>query len=189
MKGSPVPALTQDETASFWAQTRTDASCRLWTGQLNGPKDTSYGLFTIHRQGRRVRLMAHRVALALATGIFDGIFACHHCDNPPCVNPAHLYWGDARTNAADAQKRGRLTRSYFDDEGQDQRHRRPHFARLIRARTVAEPGAVWLDTSDWKYLSQLDSIAARDEVHAFVERVERGDGVTFGWTNQTEDVA
>lgn len=34
-------------------------------------------------------------------------YVCHRCDNPPCCNPAHLYVGDAKTNAADALNRGR----------------------------------------------------------------------------------
>lgn len=38
-----------------------------------------------------------------------GMFACHHCDNPPCVNPDHLFVGTAKDNAMDAKRKGRLT--------------------------------------------------------------------------------
>ena len=34
-------------------------------------------------------------------------FACHHCDNPMCINVDHLYIGDAQTNADDMVRRGR----------------------------------------------------------------------------------
>jgi hypothetical protein len=31
----------------------------------------------------------------------SSIYACHHCDTRPCVNPSHLYWGDAKSNSGD----------------------------------------------------------------------------------------
>lgn len=53
---------------------------------------------------------AHRVAWMLAFGadeIPSGKFVCHHCDNPPCCNPGHLWLGDAVQNAADRDAKGR----------------------------------------------------------------------------------
>lgn len=32
--------------------------------------------------------------------------ACHRCDTPACVKPAHLYWGTAKDNARDVMERG-----------------------------------------------------------------------------------
>jgi hypothetical protein len=54
-------------------------------------------------------LRAHRLSLQIATGqTGDGLSACHRCDVPSCVNPAHLFWGTVRDNARDAAAKGRL---------------------------------------------------------------------------------
>ena len=58
---------------------------------------------------RGTRYLAHRVSLQLdGRPPAAGQVACHHCDNPGCVNPKHLYPGTAFQNMADAKERGRL---------------------------------------------------------------------------------
>lgn len=75
--------------------------CRVW---LRGTDVSGYGI--IRFRGRRTA--AHRVAWMLAHGpIPDGMQACHHCDNPPCVNPDHLFLGTHKDNADDRDSKGR----------------------------------------------------------------------------------
>ena len=62
----------------------------------------------IEHRGRRKYV--HRFVFEDAYGpVPHGINVCHSCDNPPCINPEHLYLGTQADNCADASKRGRTT--------------------------------------------------------------------------------
>lgn len=52
---------------------------------------------------------AHRLSWAWANSqnIPEGMFICHTCDNPPCVNPEHLWPGTALDNKRDCINKGR----------------------------------------------------------------------------------
>jgi hypothetical protein len=81
--------------------------CWVWTG-VTSPK--GYGLA---RAGRKRRVPAHRLAYVLANGpmplFTNGKLTCvlHHCDNPPCCNPEHLFLGSNRDNIDDMLTKGR----------------------------------------------------------------------------------
>lgn len=78
--------------------------CWLWTGARH---KSGHGEFFVSRERGRVR--AHTYALELETGVPcpPGKEGCHHCDNPPCCNPAHLYYGTRQDNVDDMWRRGR----------------------------------------------------------------------------------
>lgn len=76
-------------------------SCYEWQSSIG---TNGYGLF--YFRGRSAH--AHRVAWELANGpIPDGLFVCHHCDNPRCVRVDHLFLGTPEDNIHDMLAKGR----------------------------------------------------------------------------------
>ena len=65
-----------------------------------------YGYAKMSYKGKM--LTAHRVAYETFIGqIPDGLLVCHHCDNPKCINPDHLFIGTHQDNSNDKIKKGR----------------------------------------------------------------------------------
>ncbi len=79
-------------------------SCWIWTGSTN---PHGYGQIWI---GRRL-ILAHRFAYEHYIAPIDtGLCCLHSCDNPGCVNPAHLRLGTQHENGVDAASRARMPR-------------------------------------------------------------------------------
>lgn len=109
MPFTPVPIeITPETTDYFWS--RVDQSphpkgCWIWRGGRRGQRsDHRYGVIGTgrHRPG------AHRYSWALHNGpIPDGLDILHKCDNPVCVNPAHLFPGTHQQNMEDRNNKKR----------------------------------------------------------------------------------
>lgn len=99
--------------ARFWSKVDIAGpdECWEWTAYRTS---RSYGQFTV-RKGFFVT--ASRVCLAMTTPLKDGEVACHRCDNPPCVNPAHLFVGTQVDNGLDCVKKGRANSSRGEANG------------------------------------------------------------------------
>lgn len=74
-----------------------------------------YGIFRMDHEREHFTISAHRAAWAIANGRVPEHGVLHHCDNPPCCNPAHLYDGTQKDNARDAIERGRWKPGTYSD--------------------------------------------------------------------------
>jgi len=94
------------EAARFWAKVDRTGECWNWLGEKN---NHGYGRFAFWQDGRRERVLAHRMALALTgTPLAPDMVSRHTCDNPACVRPDHIVGGTQAENVSDAAERGRL---------------------------------------------------------------------------------
>jgi hypothetical protein len=105
--GDPLKAkiIHGEDERRFWRQVDRSGgpvACWPWTGKQTF---AGYGRFWADHKsiGATRWLMGHLRGKPLDRGEQ----ACHHCDNPPCCNPAHLYVGDAVQNMRDRKVRGR----------------------------------------------------------------------------------
>lgn len=110
MKGRHLTAamLGESVAARLRANVEIDANgCWRWT---KGTNDFGYGVIRVTNAHGDWGERCHRASYALNVGeIPAGMSVCHHCDNPPCINPAHLFLGTASDNALDMCRKGRRT--------------------------------------------------------------------------------
>ena len=89
----------------FWSKVNRRGPDDCWEWMNSG----TYGHFYI---GKGQARPAHRIAYELTYGdIPVGLCVCHHCDNPPCCNPTHLFVGTVQDNMRDKVAKGRGKRT------------------------------------------------------------------------------
>lgn len=86
----------------FWEKVRKSEGCWMWGGRLSR---ANRGRF--YFEGKD--WFAHRVSWMITNheDIPDGMCVCHHCDNPACVRPDHLFIGTQKDNMRDMWKKKR----------------------------------------------------------------------------------
>lgn len=113
--------MRPNDSTAFWARVNKDGPipehrpelgpCWLWPVTLSNP----YGRVKI----RGVLWLPHRFAYMLTHGCISADkLTCHHCDNPACVNPAHLFAGTYEDNAHDRDHKGRQVGPAGEQNGQ-----------------------------------------------------------------------
>lgn len=116
----------------FWSKVNKTETCWLWTA---GRSPDGYG--KVKSGGRTYR--AHRFVLMLSgVDVPPDVLVCHHCDEPLCVKPDHLFLGSVLDNTRDKIRKGRLRVAFGENHG----HSKISDAQVIEMRALRKQG--WL---------------------------------------------
>lgn len=89
----------------FYSKVHKTDACWNWLGAVDG---RGYGKFVTWNGKKHKYHIASRFSWVITNGpIPPGLFVLHHCDNPICVRPDHLFLGTAKINSQDMKQKGR----------------------------------------------------------------------------------
>jgi hypothetical protein len=101
--------LTQSDIDRFWGKVDKEKSTTFYNGSrcwewIASHNSDGYGNIRI---GVKIE-KAHRISWIISNDLLhDNLWVLHHCDNPSCVNPAHLFLGTNQDNMNDMIMKGR----------------------------------------------------------------------------------
>lgn len=142
---------TRSLDEKFWEKVdkKSESECWVWLGAIT---DDGYGSFWSK--------LSHRVAWELTYGpIPKGKYICHHCDNPSCVNPSHLFLGTQLDNMQDMVYKGRS----YDHSGENNPKVKLSELDVLEIRRLSSLGV-----SAYK-LSKMFLVSATN-IHAIIKR-------------------
>ena len=94
--------MRNKDVKRFWSKVDIKELDECWEWEA-GKSFSGYGVFYFN--GKSVR--AHRMSMIIKGLDIENWLVCHTCDNPPCVNPNHLFLGTYLDNVLDMVNKNR----------------------------------------------------------------------------------
>ncbi len=108
-------ALTEKQKILFWKNIEKTDGCWLWRGHRN---KLGYGRMQVGDWRNNAWIAyAHRVSYAVNIEQPFSLLVLHKCDNPSCVNPAHLFIGTQEANMHDMDSKNRRVHAHGEKGG------------------------------------------------------------------------